>query len=263
MQSLESALVQAAQDPAARPEFYRILLESEVYVIGTSNGEGNRVLAPGAGISLMMLEQADGTKAIPFFSSMDALERVLAERTGYLVMPARAFFEMTRGAMLVLNPGYEHGKEFFPNEVASLLDSGLNRVPEERHVHEATQVQLGPPAEHPVAMVEALSRLLAKHPMVNAAYLCVMHDPSADDHPTSLVVGLEGDGDLLRAIREAASVVGDTAPAGAAVDFAEIKRGQPGLAAHMFTSVTPFYQRRPKRGWRASLLSLVGAGGGR
>jgi hypothetical protein len=251
MQTLDSALVHAAQDPAARPEFYRILLESEIFVIGTT----------GSGISLMMLERSDGTKAIPFFSSMDALQRMLEEDTSYLTMPARTLFEMMRGEMLVLNPGSEHGKEFTANEVASLLDSGLNRVPEERHVHEATQVQLGPPADHPAAMIEALSRLLAKHPMINAAYLCVMHDPSARDHPTSLVVGLDGDGDMLPAIREAASVVGDTAPTGAAVDFAEIKPGQPGIAEYMFKSVTPFYQRRTKRSWRESLLSLVGAGG--
>jgi hypothetical protein len=257
MQTLESALISAVDDPAARPEFYRLLLDSEIFVMGTSGTEGSGVLAPGAGVSLVSLKRADGTTAIPFFSSIESLQRLLQEPTPYLAMPARSLFELTRGAMLVMNPGSDFGKEFLPAEIDMLLETGLNRVPTERQIEDATQVLLGQPAEHPGEMLAALSRLLAKHPRVSAAYLCVMQQANCEQ--PSLVVGLEGDGDLRATILEAGSVVADAAPPGAAVDFAAIKRGEAGIAAYMFTSVEPFYLRPQKPGWRDKMRALVGA----
>lgn len=258
MHTLESALVRAADDPAARPEFYRLLLASEVYVIGSARGQAGESLTAGDGIALLSLKRADGETAIPFFTHLEALERILQDESAYLVMPSRALFGMTRGATLVLNPGSEYGKEFRPAEIATLLETGLNQVPTAWEVEDNTPVQLGPPAERPVTMLEALSRLLAKHKGVNAAYLCVMRNLSEGDH-RSFVVGLEGDGDLLPVIQEAGSIVGDTAPAGAAVDFVPITRGQPGIANFMFTSVEPFYTRARQRSWRDGIRSLFGA----
>lgn len=258
MQTLESTLARAAADPAARPEFYRLLLASQIYVIGSARGNGRDSLAAGDGVALLSLKRADGATAIPFFTSVAALERTLKDESAYLAMPARALFDMTRGATLVLNPGSEYGKEFHPTEIATLLETGLNQVPSAWEVEDNTPVQLGLPAERPVPMLEALSRLLAKHQRVKAAYLCVMRNPSAGEH-WSFVVGLEGDGDLFPVIQEAGSIVGDTAPTGAAVDFVAITRGQPGIANYMFTSVDPFYTHARKRSWRDGMRSLFGA----
>lgn len=258
MQTLDSALAQAAVDPAARPEFFRILLESEIYLIGTSGAEGRELLPPGEQFSLMLFKRSDGTTAVPFFSSLEALQRGLEERTGYFVMKARSFFEMTRGMMVVLNPGSDYGKEFAPDEIASLLHTG--KPPSAvREINERSQVKLGPPADYPAVMVEALAEWLAQQPRVDAAYLCAMHDPSAGKQP-SLLVGLQGAGDLVPVFQAAEPVVNYTAPSGTAVDFVQIRRGERGISQYMLTSVTPFYQRAKKRGWGAGLLSLVGAG---
>ncbi len=256
MKTLESALEQAAQDPAARPEFYRLLLDADVYVVGTAVGASTGTLAPGEAVSLMSVQRADGARAIAFFTSVAALTRFFTEEQPYLAMPARALFALTRGNTLVLNPGSEFGKEFLPSEISSLLETGLNAVPSVREVDAETPVQLSVPAEQPVAMVQALTRLMQRHAQVRAAYLCLMRLPSPEDDEPSIVVGLEGDGDVFPAIQEASAVLGGITPPGTAVDFLEIKRGEAGIAEYMFASVRPFYERARRGRWREGLRSL-------
>ncbi|MCG8394654.1 MAG: enhanced serine sensitivity protein SseB C-terminal domain-containing protein [Pseudomonadales bacterium] len=219
---LEEALILAAREPAQRPAFYKALMGAEVFVIGHSDQadasmHGHHTLQAGASVSLVNWEKADGTPVIPFFSHLEALQRAIDAETSYLSLPARSLFEMTRGATLFLNPKSDYGKEFVPHEIEALLDTGMNQTAERRVVEKETRVMLGQPAAYPTAMVEALQQLLPAHPNVKAAYLCLMHDAESQEKP-ALVVGFEGD-NLEPAMREAGSVVADTAPDGQAVDF--------------------------------------------
>ena len=252
---LEIALARAANEPAARPEFYRILLESDIYVIGHTDtpGDGLATIPAGAKISIVNLEKKDGTPFIPFFSSIEALQRTLQDEARFIAMPSRSFFEITRGATLILNPGSSYGKEFFPGEIDALLATGLNHVATERVVQKGTKVLLGQPANYPSEMVSALTGLLAKHANIKAAYLCLMHDPESMSAPT-LIVGLEGDGDIKTAIREAGSVAADTAPRREPVDFVEVKRGEAGIGEYFIKSVKPFYERTWSTKLRAMFL---------
>lgn len=219
---LAQALERAAQEPAQRPAFYRALMDADVFVIGHTdqpeqNAQGHHTIPAGANVSLVNWEKADGASVIPFFTHLEALQRAIDAQTFYLSLPARSLFELTRGATLFLNPKSEHGKEFVPHEIEALLDTGMNQKAETRVVEKETQVMLGQPAQYPSAMIDALQQLLARHPGVKAAYLCLMHDPEVQDAPT-LVVGFEGL-DLEGTMAEAGSVVADTAPDGQAVDF--------------------------------------------
>ena len=251
--ALEIALARAAVEPATRPEFYRLLLESEVYVIGQTDvpGDGKTTIPAGAKLSVVNWEKKDGKPFIPFFSSFEALQSVLKAEAKFVAMPARNFFEITRGATLILNPALSHGKEFFPTEIDALLATGVNHVATEHVVKKATKVLLGQPANYPSEMVSALTSLLSKHPNVKAAYLCLMHDADSSSAP-ALVVGFDGDGDLKAAMREAGSVAADTAPRGQLVDFVEIKRGESGVSKYFLSSVRPFYERS----WGARLRSM-------
>lgn len=251
--ALERKLMLATDDPASRPEFYKALMTSDVFVIGFTDaeGEGAKTIPAGAKLSIMNWKKNDGTPIIPFFTSLEALRRVLDEESKYAALPARSLFEMTLGSSLVLNPGSSHGKEFLPDEIHALLETGMNHSAQTRVVQEETKVLLGQPANYPSGMVSALTAFLAKHSAVKAAYLCLMHDPSSGEKP-SLVVGFAGDGDLAQVMKEACSVVADTAPRGELVDFAVLKRGEPGISDYMFKSVKPFYERT----WGARLRSL-------
>lgn len=241
---LEERLMQAANDPASRPDFYKTLLASDVFVIGStdSGGEGVTTLPTGAKLSIVNWEKKDGTRVIPFFTSLETLQRALKEESRYVSLPAKSFFELTKGSFLVLNPASPYGKEFFPNEVQALLETGMNRAPQTRVVQKETRVLLGQPANYPSEMVTALTSLLSKRPAVKAAYLCQMVDPTVSKEPV-LVVGFEGDGDLGEAMKDAGFVVADTAPKGRPVDFVIVKSGEPGLSGYMLGSVKPFYER--------------------
>lgn len=254
---LERKLKHAADDPASRPAFYKALMEADVFVIGFTNSESEGVstIPAGAKLSIVNWEKNDGTPVIPFFTSLESLQRGLKEESKYVSLPAKSFFEMTLGSFLVLNPASPYSKEFFPNEIQALLETGMNHVPTTRVVQKETKVLLGQPANYPSKMVSALTVLLAKHPTVKAAYLCLMHDPSSSEKP-SLVIGFEGDKELSEAMKEAGSVAVDTAPKGELVDFCMLKRGEPGISDYMFSSVKPFYERT----WGSKLRSLFSPG---
>lgn len=251
---LELALQRAAIDPSSRPDFYRVLLESEIYVIGSTNvpTEGRSLIPVGAKLSIVHWEKNDGTPVTPFFTSLEALQRSLKEESSFLALPARSFFELVTGQTLVLNPASSHGKEFFPNEVASLLSSGVNHTPVQRTVQEQTKVLLGQPANYPTQMVAALKAFLPRHANVQAAYLCLMQESAANPTP-SLVVGFKGVGDISVAMREAGAVAADTAQPGTPVDFMEIKDEEVGIDAYMLNSVEPFY----KQSWSAKVSSFL------
>jgi hypothetical protein len=252
--ALEFALAKAADDPASRPEFYKTLLESDVFIIGHSDApeaDGESTIPAGAKLSIVNWEKADGTPVIPFFGSLEALQRALKEEARYVQMPARSLFEVTMGATLVLNPASPYSKEFFPNEISALLETGLNHVAKTRTVQKATRVLLGQPSNYPSEMVSALTKLLAKHPAIVAAHLCLMHDPTASEKP-ALVVGFVADGNAEQAMREAGSVAADTAPKGELVDFVLLKSGEQGISQYMLSEVKPFYERS----WGVKLRSM-------
>lgn len=127
---LEIALKNAADDPAAGPVFYRELMESKVLIVpaGEKPRIVNGVVRANSQISIANL-MFDGKPHVPFFSS----EKRVPAGTEFLMLDARALFEITCGAPLVLNPGQPYGKQFLPDEVARLLD-GTMFEPRERYV---------------------------------------------------------------------------------------------------------------------------------
>jgi hypothetical protein len=254
---LEVALRLAADEPAQRPEFYKLLLESQVFILGHSDGLGNgaRTLDAGEKISIQNWVRNDGSPVIPFFTSLMALQRAIDQEVTYMALPARSLFEMTKGSSLVLNPKSIYGKEFFANEIEALLSEGVNRLPERRVTQKATKVYLSQPANYPSKMVDSLTALLSKRSNVKAAYLALMHDPSQDEKPY-LVVGIEADGEIEQVIREAGVVAGDSAPNGEPVDLIRVERGDHGLSEYFVHNVKPFYERR----WGSKLKSFLGIG---
>lgn len=256
--ALELALEKAATGPAHRPEFYRVLLQSEVFVLGQTERkeQGAITVEEGETLSIAHWRKNDGTNFIPVFTSLAVLRRAISGDQSYLALSARTLFEATKGANVILNPASSFGKEFLPNEIESLLATGLAQAPETRVVEKATKVLLGQPADYPTEMVAALRALFAKHPAVKSAYLCLMSEPSAESKP-SLVVGVQGDAEIERAIREAGSVVAGLVSKDRPVDFIRIVPGEDSLGAHFIESVRPFY----RRSWGAKLKAVFATGG--
>jgi len=255
---LEELLRLAADGPAHRPEFCSVLLQSTVFVLGDTGEKPTESdvvdLLAGSKINIQNWEKQDGSPVIPFFTSLDVLSKALDSEQSYLELPVRSLFEMTMGSVLFLNPKSDYGKEFIPQEVEQLLNSGISQVSSQRVVEKETKVLLGQPANYPTKMVDSLAQLLIKHKEVKKAYVALMHDGSIDEKP-HLLVGIEGDGDLELAMREAGNVAGDTSPAGEAVDLFIVRPNESGVSQYLINS-TPFYERT----WGKKLRSFFGVG---
>jgi len=242
--ALGEALQRATSEPAHRPAFYHLLMESTVLVIGSAEGatEGRAELQAGSKITLQNWEKPDGSLIVPFFSSVGALQRAIEAQRSYIALPVRSLFEITRGATLVLNPNSTCWKEFLPAEIESLLSEGAAMVPTQTVLDQPTQVLLGQPENYPTAMADSLRILFAKHPNVEAAYLALMHAPSLHAEP-HLVVGIQADGDIESVMREAGAVAADRSPDGRPVDLVAVTPGEEGFAEYFIEQTTPFYKR--------------------
>lgn len=246
---LETALQRAADHPAERPEFYRTLMASSLYVLGTSGGEAvddHVDLKAGDHITIHHWEKPDGTTVIPVFSSLVALQRAIEVESKYLKLPAGDFFKMTQGQGVLLNPRSDYGKEFVPEEIESLLAEGTGRMPQSRVVEEKTKVFLGEPAVMPDRMLIELSAFFAKYPGVRRAYLALMHDPAVDERPHYLVA-VDLTGEVEKVMRGAGLVAGDASPDGQPVDLLRLGQNSGGLESHITTQFKPFYVRSIKQ----------------
>jgi len=243
---LEHALRLAANDVSKRPDFYKKLVASSVYIIARSDArkEGGGTMNGGETLSIEKWLKGDGTPVIPFFSSLAALQRALDTEKEYVRLPARSFFEMTRGDFLVLDPKSPYGKEFFPNEIETLLATGVNLSPEQHTMAQQTQVLLGQPANYPTKMVESLKAYFETRKEVSRAYLALMHDLSRGN--PVLVVGVEIDGEDQQILREAGVVAADSSPHGEAVDICHVNHLEKGLSEYFSRQGNPFYERISK-----------------
>ncbi|MBH3273331.1 enhanced serine sensitivity protein SseB [Serratia marcescens] len=255
---LERLLKLAVTEPAHRPAFFRELLDATVLILGDSEQvqqDGDIALNADTPVNIQHWEKQDGGSIIPFFTSLEALQKAVEDEQPFIAMPARVLFEITQGADLFLNPKAEYGKEFYPEEVAMLLATGGVVKPVEHYVDKETQILLGQPEEYPSAMVDALTTLFSQRKPVRRAFLALMHDQAADEKP-NLLLGLEVDAEpaeIEALINEAGSVASETAPNDEPVDFCLVSEKERGISHYLISHTQPFYQRR----WGSWLRNLI------
>jgi hypothetical protein len=244
---LEKALMRAATEPAARPDFCRQLLACDLYVIGapdTPHDPGAMRLANGEKLHLVSVEK-DGRKYLPVFSSLGRLTASVSGQQGYIALKGRDLFEMTRGSHFVLNPGADYGKELPAGEIAMLLDPGK---PQTVRIEAPTKVLIGQPAVYPHTLVNTLKACFAKHKDVVSAHLVQIAFPDGAQPPHPMIgVAMTGDWDSLAA--EIGRVAKIAAP-GITFDMMRIEPGKAGDIAAALAKTPPFYQRK-KSLWRA------------
>ena len=235
---LEHALVRASKEAAARPAFYRLLLESDLYVIGevegTPAGEGQRSIAAGERIQIASGE-SKGRQFLPVFSALVRMQTYLREERKYLSLKGRALFEMTKGALLILNPGSDYGKELLPDEIAGLLNPSVRSVT----LDKPTKVLIGQPAVYPHDLINALKTAFAQRPDVSSAYLIQIAFDGEAPHP---LIGVETTGDWPGVSQEIGRAVAAVAP-GLRVDAVQIDRAKPDGFAASLLNTAPFYTR--------------------
>src|SRR5258705_6597333 len=95
---LEIALELAASEPAHRPEFYRLLLESTIFILGSSGQltEGDEALITlkaNTPIEVVNWVRPDGSSVIPSSSPRRRWHRPIPTAKKHLPLPPRTFFE--------------------------------------------------------------------------------------------------------------------------------------------------------------------------
>jgi hypothetical protein len=232
---LERALVKAAKDPASAPDFYRLLLESDLLVMGTVVGQEAATekftLAPGDKINLVTGVR-NGGPFLPVFSSLPRMQDYAKQESKFLRVNGRALFDLTRGAPVILNPASEYGKELSPEQIAQLLDP---------HAASGRPRTIIGEADYPMALVEALMEVFTARPDIEAAWMIQVTFTGRDaPHPP---VGVETTGDwpsLMQAVQAAVDRLG----AGMVFDLQRINRLSPNNMTDTLLQVPPFYQRR-------------------
>lgn len=240
---LEQSFMKAATDPAARPQFYKDLIESEIYILQegappTQNAEHQR-LSEGTQIQIRNVEMG-GKQYVPFYSSLKRFSSNLTSQSMYLRMKALDFFSLSKGAALVLNPGSEYGKEFLPEEAASILDGSIWQ-PDKRHVvDKPTQVLSGQPKNYPSELTHSLSRLFSTLPEVKRAWVAQYYNPSSGEQAHTLIA-IEQSGDWAKIGGQFGIVANSVVVPEPPVDFMQLS-GR-GRIEDYFENVDPFYQR--------------------
>lgn len=237
---LETLLELAAGEPAHRPAFFRVLLESTVWVPGEA-AEGEAIDAESA-VELQHWEKDDGGSVIPFFTSVEALQQAISHEQAFVAMPVRTLFEMTLGQTLFLNAKLPTGKEFTPREISHLVSDENDPLSQQEVLEGTTSLLLSEVAQPPEQMVESLSTLFKSLKTVKRAFLCSIKE-RADEQP-NLLIGIEADGDIDAIIRQAGSVATDTLPGDEPVDICLVVEGEKGISHFMMAHITPFYERR-------------------
>ncbi len=231
---LEKALVEAVKTPSSAPNFYRLLLESDLLVMGSAEGREEAQeqfsLEPGTNLKLVT-GLKDGNPYLPVFSSLPRMQEFVEQETKYLSINGRALLELTRGGPIILNPASQYGKELSPLEVQQLL---AGPTPPKQY-HSVGQ------AAYPEPLVQALTAVFAARPDIETAWMIQVTFADRADQPHPLV-GIETAGDwpsLIQAIQAAA----EAHVPGMLFDIQRVDRRNPAGMTSALIQVPPFYVR--------------------
>ena len=239
---LEWSLMQAANDPAHRPQFYRDFVAADILVVShgpSPPAEGETAIPPGTKLMFQDIEMG-GKRYLPIFSSLSRLQSAIRGEARYLSLNAQEFLKLTRGAEVMLNPGCEYGKEFTREEIEAVLDGTIGKPTQVFRTEQETQVLLGQPQRYPQALADALSRLFRTLPDVECAYLAHFHNPAQGD-PSHTLIALSAKGDWDAIVAQVGVVVQGVDVPDPPVDFVRLD-GTRGFADY-FAKVKPFYKR--------------------
>jgi len=238
---LEHLLKVAMTEPGRRPEFYRSLLEADVWIVVGGTASGNRTIPAGAEIDLVQWQRGDGVWIVPFFSSIGTARQGAPFETNIACVTGREFFLFTRGVPSVLNPNCEFGREFAPHEIEALLEHGSLVPPDCEILEESRDVYLEPLAELPT-MVDSLRVLYATRPGVRAAYIVRARYASEPTRPM-LLVGIETPSSEVAILEDTAAVVRDVCGPDEFVDAMPLNPRDGAIGQHIAEMTAPFYQR--------------------
>jgi hypothetical protein len=241
---LEHALIAAATEPDARSTFYRLMLESPLFIVDDSEHapatDGIRPLEGGEQLRIPTIE-IDGVPHTPIFSSLPSLRAVIDSERKYIAMNGRQLLEIVQASPLILNPGSPCGKQFVPSETAAMLSGEIFRDYSTRTIEKATQILLGQPANYPGHLTEALAKRFRELSTVDAAYLAHCAFPDTTDPPHT-IIGVDARGDWAPIVDATMRTIRQVARENEIVDVVRLDESE--VSRYMRNETKPFYKRK-------------------
>ncbi len=218
---LESAMLQAAANPSAQTDFYRLLLSSELVVLGTM-----------ADAITLETVQGPAGEFHPVFTSPARVEALKVGPLPQFTIQGRRLFEIAAGAEFVINPGSAPDRILKADEI----DWCLKTFPPDG------EIVVMQPKEYPATLVKGLSVLFSSRAAIEAAHLAFVARTGIDTEPHPMI-GLEADGDVPRLAQEIFEAAAAIMP-GAAVEVVYLDPRSPLDPLQQYLlSVPPFYRR--------------------
>ena len=240
---LESLLIEAAQNPVRRLEFYKQLLESDVYVLGSidqDEKEGIFTAEKGRKLHIQQIMVEDKVM-IPIFSSLKRLSMFISKQENYFRINFRDLFEMKNDNLdVILNPNALYGKIFTSGEIKSIL-TGEIFTGKTVDVSAGAEIMLGQPAQYSKELVEKLKHYFSTQENVKAAYLAQMYVPSSNEPPHP-IIGIEVDGDYKQVVQGIGLITQGSLSDNNFVDYIQIGSGT--ISDYLVSETKPFYVRK-------------------
>jgi hypothetical protein len=177
---LEERLERARGNPVAEQEFFQVLLDATVYAhVPISDDSAN--------IRMILFRHPAGFDASPFFTSEAKAHAAAGHSAKVVKFVGRSLLEITRGAILMLNPN-DGGPVLYPEEVEALLTGGA--IPQLRGGSlPGAKGWFGSPDWLPSWLIPELTRTLKQQGLVNSAYV-LQTAPEANKNDISLLIVL-------------------------------------------------------------------------
>jgi hypothetical protein len=218
---LEKAMLLAAADDSARPAFYRLLLNSDLVVLGE------------LGETMSLETVSNGKESFhPVFTSRKRLDDFTSEAMANFTIPGGALLHSTRGAQFVINPGADVGKRLTADEIAWLLETFRPA---------GNELIVAQPKVLPKTLLKALCVLFTSRSLIKAAHLTYVARDGVDKegHP---LIGLEADGEVPRLVQEIFEAAAAVLP-GKPIEVVYLPEGPLNPLQEHLLSVPPFYKR--------------------
>jgi len=230
-------LVRATTDAGAQPEFYRLLMASNLIVAGDAGRPVplGATLKPRASDRFRLAFASRGGRTFhPVFSSTSRLEHFAPQGTQHFRLLGRDLFGTARGAYFVLNPGSQFGKELFPDELAYWLSQLVGRRLSKEGLDTVVSSR-----KHRVRLTKALGVLFVNR-QVTSARLAEIRRTGAE---TRCVLAVETDSSWRKLSGEIATAVDAVTPE-FALELVRLNSAAQDLLTRQLLAIAPFYERQ-------------------
>ncbi len=127
-----------------------------------------------------MFRHPDGFMAIPLFTSLEQAQRAAGNAARVVQANGRELLEGMAGAIFMINPS-DGGAVLYPEEVASLLETGALAHVQSTRVEDGRGVYVFAPHDVPAWLTRLLWKTLKEMGLVEAAYLVKMNWVEQED----------------------------------------------------------------------------------